>query len=82
MRTVTRFAVDGVKCHWRGHDELVADDSKVVLASISRAWPAAQDAEHQVDRLVITADGRDMMDIVAVTALIVHKRGEEHYIKV
>lgn len=82
MRTVTRFTVDGVRFHWRGHDELVADDSKVVLASISRAWSAAEDAEHQVDRLVITADGLDMMDIIAVTALIVHKRGEEDYVKV
>ena len=82
MRTVTRFTVDGVRYHWRGHNELVVDDSKVVLASIPRAWPTAQEAEHRVDRLVITVDGQDMMDIVAVTALIVHKRGEEDYVKV
>ena len=82
MRTVTRFTVDGVKYHWRGHEELVADNSKAVLASISQAWPMAEDVEHKVNRLVITADGQDMIDVVAVTALIVHKGGEEHYIKV
>ena len=72
MRPVTRFTVEGVKYHWRGHEELVADDSKVVLANISQAWPAAEDAERKVDRLVITVDGQDMMDVVAATALIVH----------
>ena len=72
MGPVTRFTVEGVKYHWRGHEELVADDSKVVLANISQAWPAAEDAERKVDRLVITVDGQDMMDVVAATALIVH----------
>jgi len=80
MHTITRFQVDGVKYHWRGHTELVTDDGETLLATYNHAWVEAPG--HKVGQLVITEDGKDLMDYVVVTSFIVQERADEHSLAV
>lgn len=80
MHTITRFKADGVKYHWRSHIELVTDDGETLLATFKPTW--LEGSGHKVGQLVITPEGKDIMDVIVVTSFIVQERADEHKLAV
>jgi len=80
MQTVTRFVVDGVKYHWRGHGELVTDDGETLLATFTPTW--LEGKGEKIGQIVITEEGRDLMDYIVVTSFVVQERADEHKLAV
>jgi hypothetical protein len=68
------FVYNGKKYHWKGHTALIDDESGVLLAAMHTRFMENQD---RLGTLVITPDGRDIMDIAVITCLVMHERSEE-----
>jgi hypothetical protein len=75
FRGKTSFEYNGKVYHWRGHSQLVEDDSGVVLALFHPGWFELSGS--RLGKLEITYDGLKMLDLVVITALIVQERSDE-----
>lgn len=71
----TSFTVGGKKYHWKGHTGLVDDETDTLLALFHSSWFTFE--WNKVGRLEITSEGKKMLDLVAITALIVQERSDE-----
>jgi hypothetical protein len=71
-----RFAANGKKYFWKGHTELVEEEHDVLCATFTPSW--LEDKGHRIGQLVVTGDGKDIMDIIVFTALIVQERTDEY----
>jgi hypothetical protein len=69
------FEYNGKKCHWKGHTALIEDETRILLGAFHSRF--FEGKSHQLGRLVITEDGKQMMDMVVITCLLVQERSDE-----
>ena len=74
--SMTRFSLDGKVYYWNGHSELVSVETGELLARFYPSWLAIDVREHKLGKLVITGEGKSMIDEVVATALVVQERSD------
>jgi len=74
---MTRFYMDGKVYYWAGHTELVSVETGDLLAQFFPSWLVIDVNEHKLGKLVIKGKGKENMDVVVATALIVQERSDE-----
>jgi len=76
----TQFELNGEKYHWKGHTEFINDQSGLVLAKFHPT--TLEGPKHKIGSLVIEWDGKALMDMIVITALVVQERSDEGKIAV
>lgn len=71
----TEFTVEGKKFDWYGRHEMVLDSK--VIARFFPTWHIVDLNEHKLGRLVVTGEGKNFLDLVVITALIMIDMCEE-----
>lgn len=71
----TLFTYKGKKYHWKGHTGLVDDETDTLLAIFHSSWFDLN--WNKVGRLEITSEGKKLLNIAVITALIVQERSDE-----
>ena len=71
----TMFTYNGKKYHWKGHTGLVDDETDTLIALFHSSWFDLN--WNKVGRLEITSEGKNLLDVAVITALIVHERSDE-----
>jgi len=71
----TMFTYNGKKYHWKGHTGLVDDETDTLLALFHSSWFDLN--WNKIGRLEITSEGKKLLDIAVITALIVQERSDE-----
>jgi hypothetical protein len=71
----TMFTFNGKKYHWKGHTGLVDDETDTLLAIFHSSWFDLN--WNKVGRLEITSEGKKLLNIAVITALIVQERSDE-----
>ena len=72
---VTSFTYDAKKYHWKGHTALIDDQTKCLLATMHTRY--LETDSHKLGTLVITEDGKEILDLAVVSALVLQERSEE-----
>jgi hypothetical protein len=75
LHGTTSFTYNGKKYHWKGHTGLVDDETDTLLALFHSSWFTFDWTK--VGRLEITSEGKQILDIAVITALIVQERSDE-----
>jgi hypothetical protein len=57
--------------------ELVKVETGELLAQLYPSWRVVDVHEHKIGRLVIQYEGKNMMDTIVTTALVVQERSDE-----
>ena len=70
------FTANGRKYYWKGHTELVEEEHDVLCATFTPSW--IEDKGHRIGQLVIKSDGKEIMDVIVFTQLIVQERTDEY----
>jgi hypothetical protein len=75
----TMFTYHGNKYHWKGHSELLEDETEIVLAVFHAGWFDSRTGVKgtKLGRLEITYDGLNLMDLVMISAMVVQERADE-----
>lgn len=71
----TLFEKGGRKYHWSGHTALVDEASGAFLAGFHARFLESQG--HKLGTLVVTKEGREILDLVAVSCLVIQERSDE-----
>jgi len=71
----TTFTYNGKKYHWKGDTKLVEDETLTLLAIFHSSWFHFD--LNKVGRLEITSEGKKMLNVVVITALVVQERSDE-----
>ena len=71
----TMFTYNGKKYHWKGQTGLVDDDTDTLMALFHSSWFDLN--WNKVGRLEITSEGKKILDMAVITALIVQERSDE-----
>lgn len=71
----TTFSVNGKSYHWKGHAELLEDETQLKVAHFYPSWLIIDVKEHKLGKLIIYE--KDLMDLVIATALVVQERSDE-----
>lgn len=71
----TRFSIDDKRYHWKGHSELLDDDTEVKMAQFYPSWHVIEVKEHKIGTLFIYGD--TPRDLSVITALVVQERSDE-----
>lgn len=74
---VSRFRVDGKEYYWNGHSELIKVEGGDLLAEFFPSWTIVDVQEHKLGKLTVRDEGKRLLDIVVVTALVVMERSDE-----
>lgn len=69
------FEYNGKKYHWKGHTALIDDETGVLIAALNTRF--LESNPHKIGTLVVTLDGKSMMDIAVITCLVMQERSEE-----
>ena len=69
------FTVNGNKYHWKGHTALIDDQTRCLLAGFHSKF--LETDNHKLGTLVITEDGKNMLDIVVISCLVMQERSDE-----
>jgi len=72
---VHTFTFNGKKYQWKGHTALIDADSGVLLAALHTRF--LESDPHKLGTLVITLDGKDILDMAVITCLVMQERSEE-----
>lgn len=70
--------MNGKNYHWKGHNELVEDDTETVIAKFHPKWLEGPD--HKIGTLELNQ--KEIQDIIVVTAVVVQERSDEHKLSV
>ena len=73
----TRIKVQNMMYHWRGHKEFLETESGRLLAEFHPSW--LEGRGHKIGRLMVTKEGRSLLDVLVLTALVVQERSEEQF---
>ena len=73
----TSFVYDGKTYCWEGHSELYEENSDrtILIASFETSWSTTNNT--QLGRLEISRDGKSIMEMAVITAMIVQERSDE-----
>jgi hypothetical protein len=71
----TTFTIDGKTYHWKGHAELLEDETQLKIAHFYPSWLVSDVKEHKLGKLIIYKE--DLVDLVVLTALVVQERSDE-----
>jgi hypothetical protein len=71
----TLFEVGGRKFHWKGQTALLDDQSGQLLAGFHATY--LETDYHKLGSLVVTEEGKKMLDAVVISALVVQERSDE-----
>lgn len=74
---MSRFSVDGKGYYWNGHSELVKVEDGYLLAEFFPSWTIVDVKEHKLGKLTVRDEGKRLLDIAVVTALVVMERSDE-----
>lgn len=74
---MSRFRVDGKEYYWNGHSELIKVEGGDLLAEFFPSWTIVDVQEHKLGKLTVRDEGKRLLDIVVVTALVVMERSDE-----
>ena len=69
------FSYNDKKYHWKGHTALIDDETGVLIAALHTRF--REPDPQKLGTLVVTPDGRPMLDLAAITCLIIQERSEE-----
>jgi Family of unknown function (DUF6593) len=69
------FTYGDRKYHWKGHTALIDDESGVLLGALHTRF--LEKNPRSLGTLIVTPDGRGMMDVVVTTCLVMQERSEE-----
>lgn len=73
LKSKTSFQVDEKSYYWRGHNDLLDEETQSLIATFH---PSRQDGScHEIGRLEIM--GEISQDIIVITALVVQERADE-----
>ena len=78
IHSMSSFETDSQKYHWKGHNELIDEQSNSVVATFKPTWLEGEG--HKIGDLNVLKD--KLMDIAVITALIVQERSDEHSLAV
>lgn len=78
LASTTSFSVNGKNYHWKGHNELVEDDTETVIAKFHPKW--LEGPGHKIGTLELSQ--KEIQDIIVVTAVVVQERSDEHKLSV
>jgi hypothetical protein len=73
------FICTNKKFHWKGHSDLVEDDTHAVVANFEPSW---FEGNREKIGLLDVGKAPDMHEVVVVTAMVVQERDEEFKSKV
>jgi hypothetical protein len=76
----TLFEIDGKRVHWKGHSELVEDDTGVRLAVYKSK--GFESSDRRLGRLLVTARGEPYIDAIVSSALVRQARTDEYEFEV
>lgn len=71
----TFLTVGEKKYHWKGHTALIDDETGVMLAAFHATFLETE--YHKLGRLVITKEGKELIDVVVCSCLVQQERSEE-----
>jgi hypothetical protein len=71
----TIFEIAGKRVHWKGHSELVEDDTGICLAVYKTKGFESQN--RKLGTLLVTADGVNYIDAIVSSALVKQERTDE-----
>jgi hypothetical protein len=74
----TSFSTNGKDYHWKGHNELIDDSSKDVVARFHPTW--LEGSGQKIGTLELSQ--KDIQDIAVITAIVVQERTDEHKVSV
>jgi len=72
---ITSFTYNGKNYHWKGQSALIDDETKCLLAVMHSRFLETE--SHKLGTLVITYDGKEILDLAVVSALVLQERSEE-----
>jgi len=79
LTSKTSFSTNGKDSyHWKGHNELIDDSTKTVVAKFRPTW--LEGSGHKIGTLKLHQ--KDIQDIVVITAIVVQERTDEHKVSV
>jgi len=73
----TKFSYNGKNYHWKGHAELVEEDTGERIAQFYESWLVVDVKEHKLGKLVMNDDAKELMDLVVITAFAIQERSDE-----
>ena len=76
----TYFTYGGKKYHWKAHSALIEDDTRICLGVLHRINLGG--VRHKHGSIVLTHEGLNAKDMVAVTCLVEHARSDEAKLEV
>jgi hypothetical protein len=76
LSSKSHFKVNGNQYYWYEDSELV-DGNGLVLAQFYRTSHTVDADEHKVGKLIIKDPGKELVDLVVITSLIVQENSEE-----
>jgi hypothetical protein len=74
MHGYSAFRVEGTQYQWKRHRQLVDQSSGKHLATYD---VNSDKSSEKLGLLTVLPDGRDMTDLIVVTCLVDHERGDE-----
>ena len=80
LQSESKFTHNERTYRWKGHNELVDDQSKEVIATFKATW--FEDKSHVIGRIDVNELKELELEVIVFTALVVQQREEEHRISV
>ena len=71
----TLFTVNGKKYHWKGHTMLINDQTGFAFAGFHPRF--LEPNFHKLGTLIVMGDGKNMLDIVVISCLVLQERSDE-----
>lgn len=78
LKSKTSFQVDNKSYYWRGHNDLLDEETHSLIATFHPSW--LEGSCHKIGRLEIMAEVPQ--DVIVITALVVQERTDEHKLSV